>query len=80
MSTQPSFITPTAEALERAGLRLELAESVIRAWQPTGDEDADEHTFDAADQERDQARIAYRAMFELRTGLSAETAERRLGL
>ena len=76
-----SFITPTPEALERAGLRLELAASAYHAHneQPaTGDDEHDEAAFKRVEQPYLQARRTYRAMLELVSGQSADDLERRL--
>lgn len=82
MNAQPAFITPTAETLERAGLRLDLAESVfLMTTCPRKDGTVpviDEHTFGKAEAELIDARRTYRALFELRTGLGWETTGRRL--
>ena len=79
----PATITPitvTPEALDRAGLRLELAAANLAAWKPSGDDDRDEATFGRVDAERDAARKAYRAMIEILTGDSADVVERRMVL
>lgn len=70
----------TSEALERAGLRLELAYSIMLNWRTTGDDAQDERSYGAIEYERDAARKSYHAMFELITGLSAETVQRRLSI
>ena len=65
----------TEQALERAGLRLDLAASVLNEVSARA---SDEDEFGNAEAEYLDAKRAFRAALSRFTGLSCETLERRL--
>ena len=67
----------TEQALERAGLRLDLAASIFNEVCRAP---SDEQKFGAAEEEFLNARSNFRCVLTAYTGLDMETLERRLGL
>lgn len=78
-----SFITPSPDALDRAGTRLDAAAARLATLDnkpATGDDAMDEMLRNLAQDEFDRASKRYRALLEDRTGQAADIVFGRLAV